>query len=70
MSFRDGRDRGRGRRCAHAALGILDRTGSHLERLITTGIDEETRAEIGDLPMDHGVLRVLLRAARQCGLPT
>ena len=48
----------------YGALGILDRTGSHLERLITTGIDEETRAEIGDLPMDHGVLRVLLREAR------
>jgi hypothetical protein len=42
---------------SYGALGILDRTGSHLERLITTGIDEETRAEIGDLPMDHGVLR-------------
>ena len=45
----------------YAALGVLDRTGSHLERLITTGIDVETRAEIGDLPGDHGVLRVLLR---------
>jgi signal transduction histidine kinase len=48
----------------YGALGILDRTGSHLERLITTGIDEETRARIGDLPSDHGVLRVLLREAR------
>lgn len=44
-----------------AALGVLDRSGSHLERLITTGIDEQTRAAIGDLPGDHGVLRVLLR---------
>jgi GAF domain-containing protein len=48
----------------YAALGVLDRTGSHLERLITTGIDDATRAEIGDLPSDHGVLRVLLREAR------
>jgi signal transduction histidine kinase len=48
----------------YAALGVLDRTGSHLERLITTGIDERTRARIGDLPGDHGVLRVLLREAR------
>jgi signal transduction histidine kinase len=46
------------------ALGVLDRTGAHLERFITTGIDEETRAEIGDLPIGHGVLRVLLREAR------
>jgi signal transduction histidine kinase len=48
----------------YAALGVLDRTGSHLERLITIGIDDATRARIGDLPSDHGVLRVLLREAR------
>jgi signal transduction histidine kinase len=48
----------------YAALGVLDRTGSHLERLITTGMDQATRARIGDLPSDHGVLRVLLRDAR------
>jgi signal transduction histidine kinase len=48
----------------YGALGVLDRSGSHLERLITTGIDHETRARIGDLPSDHGVLRVLLREAR------
>jgi signal transduction histidine kinase len=48
----------------YAALGVLDRTGSHLDRLITVGIDEETRARIGDLPSDHGVLRILLRDAR------
>jgi len=48
----------------YAALGVLDRTGTHLERLITTGIDETTRARIGKLPSDHGVLRVLLREAR------
>ena len=48
----------------YAALGVLDRTGAHLERLLTTGIDEPTRARIGDLPSDHGVLRVLLREAR------
>jgi signal transduction histidine kinase len=48
----------------YAALGVLDRTGSHLDRLITTGIDDATRARIGDLPSDHGILRVLLREAR------
>jgi signal transduction histidine kinase len=46
------------------ALGVLDRTGAHLERLITTGIDEATRARIGELPSDHGILRILLREAR------
>jgi signal transduction histidine kinase len=48
----------------YAALGVLDRTGAHLERLITSGMDEATRARIGDLPSDHGILRVLLREAR------
>jgi len=47
----------------YAALGVLDRTGAHLEHLITTGIDEATRARIGGLPSDHGILRVLLREA-------
>jgi signal transduction histidine kinase len=46
------------------ALGVLDRTGSRLERFITAGIDEATRARIGDPPGDHGVLRVLLRDGR------
>lgn len=48
----------------YGALGVLDRSGSHLERLFTTGIDDATRARIGDLPSDHGVLRTLLREAR------
>jgi GAF domain-containing protein/two-component sensor histidine kinase len=48
----------------YAALGVLDRTGSHLDRLIATGMDDATRARIGDLPSDHGVLRILLREAR------
>jgi signal transduction histidine kinase len=47
-----------------AALGVLDRAGSRLERFITTGIDAETRTRIGDLPGNHGVLRVLLHDGR------
>jgi signal transduction histidine kinase len=47
-----------------AALGVLHRTGSHLARFITAGIDEATRARIGSLPRDHGVLRVMLREGR------
>jgi signal transduction histidine kinase len=48
----------------YAALGILDRTGAHLEHLVTAGMDAATRTRIGDLPSDHGILRVLLREAR------
>jgi two-component system, NarL family, sensor histidine kinase DevS len=38
----------------YAALEILD-DRSYLERPITTGIDQEARARIGELPSDHGV---------------
>ena len=48
----------------YAALGVLDRTGAHLERLFTAGIDQATRDRIGKLPSDHGVLRILLREGR------
>jgi signal transduction histidine kinase len=48
----------------YAALGVLDRAGTHLERLVTTGLDVGTKARIGDLPAGHGLLRLLLREAR------
>jgi signal transduction histidine kinase len=47
----------------YAALGVLDPTGSRLERFLTTGIDPETRATIGDLPTGRGILGVLIRDA-------
>jgi signal transduction histidine kinase len=48
----------------YAALGVIDRTGTGLERFITHGIDAETRAALGDLPRGRGILGVLLRDAR------
>ena len=45
----------------YAALGVLDPAGSHLERFVTTGLDDETRAAIGDLPRGGGILGVLIR---------
>jgi signal transduction histidine kinase len=47
----------------YAALGVLDPTGSRLERFLTTGIDPETHATIGDLPTGRGILGVLIRDA-------
>ena len=47
----------------YAALGVLDPTGSRLERFLTTGIDPETHAAIGDLPTGRGILGVLIRDA-------
>jgi signal transduction histidine kinase len=48
----------------YAALGVIDQTGTNLERFLTTGIDEETHAAIGDLPRGRGILGVLIRDAK------
>jgi signal transduction histidine kinase len=48
----------------YAALGVIDASGNALERFLTTGVDEETRAAIGDLPRGRGILGVLIREAR------
>jgi signal transduction histidine kinase len=45
----------------YAALGVLDPSGDGLERFVTAGIDEDTRAAIGDLPRGRGILGVLIR---------
>jgi signal transduction histidine kinase len=47
----------------YAALGVIDRTGTELERFVTTGIDPQTHAAIGDLPRGKGILGVLIRDA-------
>jgi signal transduction histidine kinase len=48
----------------YAALGVIDRAGTALERFVTHGIDPETHAAIGDLPRGRGILGVLIRDAR------
>ena len=45
----------------YAAVGILDPERRELERFLTTGIDEETRRAIGELPRGHGILGELIR---------
>lgn len=45
----------------YAALGVIDRSGQTLERFLTHGVDDETRAAIGDLPRGRGILGVLIR---------
>jgi two-component system, NarL family, sensor histidine kinase DevS len=51
-------------RAKYAALGVIDRSGRGLERFLTTGIDKETHALIGDLPRGHGILGVLIHDAQ------
>jgi signal transduction histidine kinase len=48
----------------YAALGVIDRTGKALEQFLVTGIDEQVQEAIGDLPVGHGMLGVLIRTAR------
>ncbi len=45
----------------YAALGVLDDSGTELERFITVGIDEHVRAQIGEPPRGRGVLGELIR---------
>jgi len=45
----------------YAALGVIDQSGNALERFLTTGVDAETHAAIGDLPRGRGILGVLIK---------
>jgi two-component system, NarL family, sensor histidine kinase DevS len=47
----------------YAALGVIDSTGTELERFVTTGIDAQTHAAIGELPRGRGILGALIRDA-------
>lgn len=53
----------------YAALGVLDRDRTELERFIYLGIDDETRRDIGNLPRGRGVLGELIREPRPLRLP-
>jgi signal transduction histidine kinase len=44
----------------YAALGVTNHAGTALDRFITTGIGEELRKTIGDLPRGRGILGLLI----------
>ncbi len=48
----------------YAALAVVDPSGRRLERFHTTGVDDATRAAIGDEPVGRGILGVLIRDAK------
>jgi len=48
----------------YAALGVIDPNRTELERFVTTGLDAETFAAIGDLPRGRGILGVLISDAQ------
>ncbi|MDP9262236.1 MAG: GAF domain-containing protein [Actinomycetota bacterium] len=47
----------------YAALGVIDPSGTQLERFLTTGVDDETHRAIGDLPRGRGILGALIENA-------
>jgi signal transduction histidine kinase len=53
----------------YAAIGVLAPDGRLLESFTTYGIDAELRAKIGPLPRGHGILGLVIRAARPIRLP-
>ena len=52
----------------YAALGVIDRAGTGLERFVTHGMTEEVEKEIGDPPHGRGILGVLIRDAHNLRL--
>ena len=52
----------------YAALGIVDRDGA-IERFITSGINDETRAAIGELPRGRGLLGLIIRENQTVRIP-
>jgi signal transduction histidine kinase len=52
----------------YAALGIVDPEGA-IERFITSGISDEQRARIGDLPHGRGLLGLIIREDRTYRIP-
>ncbi|MEA2442315.1 MAG: hypothetical protein QOH76_3739 [Thermoleophilaceae bacterium] len=53
----------------YGALGVMNDRGDGLDRFITTGLDDEAHAAIGELPRGRGVLGVLISDARPLRLP-
>ena len=52
----------------YAALGVIGHDGLLVE-FVTTGLDTEQRALIGDLPRGHGILGLLIEQPRAIRLP-
>lgn len=52
----------------YAALGIVNSDGT-IERFITSGINDEDRARIGDLPHGRGLLGLIIRENRTYRIP-
>jgi signal transduction histidine kinase len=52
----------------YAALGVIDRAGTGLERFVTHGMTDAVEKQIGDPPHGRGILGVLIRDAHNLRL--
>jgi signal transduction histidine kinase len=52
----------------YAALGVIDRAGTGLERFVTHGMTDEVEKQIGAPPHGRGILGVLIQDARSLRL--
>ncbi len=48
----------------YGAVGVLNENGEGLSQFITVGIDDETKARIGPLPVGKGILGMVVREAK------
>ena len=48
----------------YGAVGVLNEDGEGLSQFITVGIDDETKARIGPLPVGKGILGMVVREAK------
>lgn len=53
----------------YGALGVLDEERTHLVEFVTTGLDPDERAAIGEPPKGHGILGLLIAEPRPIRLP-
>ena len=53
----------------YGALGVLTPDGERIEEFVTVGVTDEERAAIGDPPVGHGLLGVIISEARPMRLP-
>ena len=53
----------------YGALGVLDEDNAALAEFVTVGLDEDTTRTIGELPLGHGVLGLLIVEPKPLRLP-
>jgi signal transduction histidine kinase len=53
----------------YCALSVLDAGGTRIERFVTYGVSDEERSAIGDLPVGHGILGLLIEERKAIRLP-